>query len=179
MEEKKLNAGCGTDVREGWINLDSRALAGVDVVHDLEDLPLPFDDGRFSNILCRDVLEHVDLLPLMEEFHRLLRKGGVLFARVPHFTSANNYADPTHRRFFSVRTFEFFVAGNRLRRDYYFGYAFESIRSCRVTFEKGILLYNHVVQPLLNLSPRILRLWESTCASRVFPAENIEVELVK
>lgn len=33
---KKLNLGLGTDIREGWINLDRSALPGVNVVHDIE-----------------------------------------------------------------------------------------------------------------------------------------------
>ena len=38
--EQKLNLGCGTEIKKGWVNLDSVALAGVDVVHDIEKLPL-------------------------------------------------------------------------------------------------------------------------------------------
>lgn len=48
-----LNLGCGTDIRSGWVNLDSAELPGVDVVHDLDRLPLPFEEGRFSLIECR------------------------------------------------------------------------------------------------------------------------------
>jgi predicted SAM-dependent methyltransferase len=56
---KRLNLGCGTDIRAGWINLDRSALPGVDVAHDLEQLPLPFPSESFDYVLCEDVLEHV------------------------------------------------------------------------------------------------------------------------
>jgi len=179
VTDRKLNAGCGTDIRKGWVNLDHRDLPGVDVVHDLESHPLPFEDGEFAEILCRDVLEHLEYMPLMGEIHRILAPGGVLRVRVPHHSSVNNYADPTHRHFFSIRTFDFFVEGSPLRKDYLFDYAFSEVRSRKLTFEKGILLYNHVVQPLINLSPRLIRLYESTWISRAFPAENVVLGLVK
>ena len=66
----RLNVGCGTDVRPDWVNLDIAPLPGVDVVHDLNDLPLPFEDERFAEIECRDVLEHLDYTRLLRELHR-------------------------------------------------------------------------------------------------------------
>ncbi|MBX4210680.1 class I SAM-dependent methyltransferase, partial [Candidatus Parcubacteria bacterium] len=105
----KLNLGSGTDIRAGWVNLDSAKLPGVDVVHDIQKLPLPFKDGEFDIILCRDILQHVDYTPILKDLYRILRPGGKLIIRVPHFTSKNNVIDPTHRSTFSVRTFDFFV----------------------------------------------------------------------
>lgn len=179
MTGMRLNAGCGRDVREGWVNLDARPLPGVDVIHDLETRPLPFDDSAFEEILARDILEHVEYVPVLKEFHRILCRGGVLRIRVPHFTSENAYVDPTHERFFSIRTFEFFVKDSPFGRDYYFDFAFESLRLRRISFQKGVLLYNHLVEPLVNCAERLQNLWESTGASRLFPGENVIVELVK
>lgn len=179
MGAKKLNAGCGRDIRAGWVNLDATALPGVDVVHDLERLPLPFGDAEFSAILCRDVLEHLDYVPLMREFHRILEPGGTLRVRVPHFTSENNFADPTHRRFFSARTFAFFVKGSPLRQDHLFDYAFDRVASVRITFARGVLFFNRVVEPLVNARDATRHLFEGTFLSRLFPAENVIVELVK
>ena len=34
----KLNVGCGRNIQDGWINLDSAALPGVDIVCDLENV---------------------------------------------------------------------------------------------------------------------------------------------
>ena len=42
---KKLNLGCGTDIKKGYINLDVAKLDGVDVVHDINRLPLPFKEN--------------------------------------------------------------------------------------------------------------------------------------
>lgn len=66
-EGPKLNLGCGRDIRpqkEGWTNLDAVPLDGVDVVHDIVDLPYPFDDEAFEWVLASHVLEHIPpLLP--------------------------------------------------------------------------------------------------------------------
>ena len=136
---KKLNLGCGTDIREGWVNLDSAALPGVDVVHDINSLPLPFAADSFDEIVCQDILEHIaDYTPLLKELHRVLAPGGMLRVRVPHFTSKNNFSDPTHRRMFSSATFDFFTKGTRWHkaRHYYFDFSFSSITELELTFEQ-------------------------------------------
>jgi len=110
MKPTNINLGCGTNILKGWINLDCVALAGVDVVHDLNVLPLPFENECASEILCEDVLEHLNYIPLLKECHHILLPGGRVRIEVPHFTSSNNYVDPTHRNMFSIKTFNFFCA---------------------------------------------------------------------
>jgi len=47
----KLNLGCGTDIWEGYLNVDIVPFQGVDMVWDLNETPLPFKDDSFSEIL--------------------------------------------------------------------------------------------------------------------------------
>ena len=54
-----LNVGCGTDIRVDCINLDRSPLPGVDVLHDLAQLPFPFPAERFDRIICQDVLRSI------------------------------------------------------------------------------------------------------------------------
>jgi predicted SAM-dependent methyltransferase len=56
---KRLNVGCGLNIKKDWINLDLHKLEGVDVVHDIEKIPWPFEDNYFDEIECFHVLEHV------------------------------------------------------------------------------------------------------------------------
>ncbi len=54
--KSKLNLGCGQDMREGYLNLDFAPLPGLDVVHDLQQLPLRLDDAQCEETVCQDVL---------------------------------------------------------------------------------------------------------------------------
>jgi SAM-dependent methyltransferase len=152
----------------------------VDVIHDLDHTPYPFPDASFSEIDCRDVLEHLDLVPTMRELHRLLRPGGRLFIRSPHFSSFVVWADPTHRRAFSIATFPFFAPGHALERDYYFDFSFSSIVASTIRFHRTRLQpWNTWVERFVNRSPRIQYFYEATFLARLFPALNVEVTLVR
>lgn len=109
---RRLNLGCGRDVRSGWTNLDAVPLPGVDVVANLEDCattPLPFPDDTFHELLLSHVIEHIDAtLPLMEECWRVARPGALAIVRVPHGASDNAWEDPTHVRPYFLGSFNYF-----------------------------------------------------------------------
>ncbi len=183
VKNTKLNVGCGTDHKEGWVNLDISANVGADVVHDIQKLPLPFLDAEFKEILCNDIIEHVEYIPVMRDLHRIMAAGGVLHIRVPHFTSKNNFVDPTHIKLFSIFLFDFFVEDANLhkRHGYKFDTLFSSIAKKRIVFEKTsrVLFYNKYIERIVNKTPRRQWYYESTFLRGIFPAENIEVTLVK
>jgi SAM-dependent methyltransferase len=180
MLERKLNVGCGADIRAGYVNLDTAELPGVDVIHDLSDLPLPFEAEEFDEVLCLNILEHVDLVPVMAELHRVLAPGGRLIVSCPHFTSRAAFLDPTHRKAFSVGTFWFFVRGGRhAERDYYFPFAFDRMESS-IRFRRHPLLpWNYLLDWMINVSPYFQAYFEETGLSRMFPAMNVEAVLQK
>ena len=91
--KKTLNVGCGERVFEeyppGYLctNMDERDLDGVDIIGDVSDLSR-FSDREFSYLLASDVLEHFPIsqtVELLEEWGRVLAKGGTLELRVPNF----------------------------------------------------------------------------------------------
>ena len=180
-DDTRLNLGCGTDIRPGFVNLDSADLPGVDVVHDLRELPLPFEDGRFEEVVCQDVLEHVDYAPLLGEIHRVMRPGGRLHVRSPHFTSRAVYLDPTHRTAFSIDTLRFFVRGDAFaERAYYFPFAFAGLERAHITFHRYRgMPWNYALERWVNASPARQAYYEGTGLSRLFPASNVEVTLIR
>lgn len=103
---KHLNLGCGDYPKEGYVNLDRRKKVGVDICHDLNMRPYPFSDGEFDLIEADHVLEHLqDVFATMEELHRILKPGGTLILKTPHFT--RGYAHPGHVHGFDA-TFPFY-----------------------------------------------------------------------
>jgi len=178
MTAMKLNLGCGQNIKVGYINLDKNNLPSVDVVHDVEKLPLPFDNDQFDEIRCDNVLEHVEYIAVLKDLHRILKPTGRLRIRVPHFTSRNNYVDPTHKKRFSISTFEFFVENSP--NDYYFDFHFTKVNYRKIKFlKKGVHWPNRLIEPLINLNDKTQVLYEVTFLSRFFPANDIVVELVK
>lgn len=109
---KKLNIGSGKDIRKGWTNLDVIQLPGVDVVHDLEK-PLPFENDTFDEVYASHILEHItNFIGLIEELCRVCKKGAIINIKCPYFASAGAFTDPTHVRFFTLKTFNYFLPDN-------------------------------------------------------------------
>jgi len=105
----KINLGAGSDIRKGYINHDIAKLHGIDVVHDLNIFPWPWDDNSISEIVAMDVIEHLDdFVSVMEELYRILKLSGQLKIKVPYWNSVSRHADPTHKRGFHELTFQFF-----------------------------------------------------------------------
>jgi len=102
----KLNIGCGRDIREGWINLDIRAGDNIDVIHNLDDLPLPFDDDVFDEVYTSHILEHVLRWEnLLHDIHRVMKSGGILIIRVPYGLDPTAY----HIRSFTEWSLDNFI----------------------------------------------------------------------
>lgn len=105
----KINLGAGGDIRIGFVNHDIVALPGINVVHDLNKYPWPWDDLSADEVVAKDLLEHlVEFMPAMEEIFRVLKPGGKLYLKVPYWNGWSRQADPTHRRGFHELTFKFF-----------------------------------------------------------------------
>ncbi|MFW9873618.1 MAG: methyltransferase domain-containing protein [Candidatus Thorarchaeota archaeon] len=104
--------GCGRDIKKGYMNVDIADLAGVDVVCDLEVFPWPFKDNEFDEVYCSHILEHVkNLTRTLEEIHRICKPGAKIRILGPYFAGQGAYNDPTHTKFFTYRTFEYYRRG--------------------------------------------------------------------
>jgi SAM-dependent methyltransferase len=138
----RINIGCGRFPMAGWVNVDVDPAAQADVVHDLERFPYPFESASASEIMASHVVEHTsDPFATMKELARLLKPGGTLTVRVPHFSRGMTH--PDHRRGFDV-TFPRYFA-----RDFTGGY-------CGVPLERVSVRLRWFAQPYLKrleLSP--------------------------
>lgn len=108
-----LNLGCGLLQKPEAINVDHWPGPGVDVVYDLDRHPWPWPDEAFETVYALDILEHLeDFLAAVQEIHRILRPGGTLHVRTSCWETKQSYTDPTHRRFLTEDTFNFWVPGH-------------------------------------------------------------------
>ncbi|MCI0490698.1 MAG: methyltransferase domain-containing protein, partial [Blastocatellia bacterium] len=101
-----LDIGCGTNKIPGAIGMDINPRTDADVIHDLDDLPYPFDDDEFDEVIGRHVIEHVrDPMAVMSELHRITRHGGLVRLVAPHWTNPDWASDLTHRNHLSSYSF--------------------------------------------------------------------------
>ncbi len=97
-----LDLGCGPSKLPGAIGLDIHPGSQADVLADFEQGFLPFADESFDHIECSHVIEHVrNPVRLMEECWRVLKLGGTLRIKTPHYTHWTSWGDPTHYHHFS------------------------------------------------------------------------------
>lgn len=170
---KKLNLGCGKDIRKGYINLDSLKLAGVDVVHNLNSFPYPFKKNELDEVYTSHVLEHLDdLIKTMKELHRICKPGARIIIRVPHFSCGVSYRDPTHKRLFSYFTMEYFTD------DCFYNLPKFRIVRRRLNFTRlAFTFLNKIFNPFINISPAIYErffCWILPCAECLFELEVIK-----
>jgi predicted SAM-dependent methyltransferase len=85
----RVHLGAGTDVRDGWVNIDlPPGLPGV-IGHDLRT-GLPMKDGSAAFIYSSHFLEHLrygDAIRLLADCHRVLRPSGSFRACLPDFSA--------------------------------------------------------------------------------------------
>jgi len=120
-----LNLGSGKRPIEAAVNHDLRLdpeRPWITVAHDLNELPWPWANESFDKVVARAVLEHldIDLVHSLDECWRILRPRGILYLKLPFWHSDIAHADPTHRWFFSVHSFDQFDPARRRGREYDF-----------------------------------------------------------
>lgn len=122
QQQIMVDIGCGTGLM-----LETMSQYGFAVGMDLSDealflcqkrkhrflikadanLTLPFDDGSFDIVTVLDVLEHINNDGnAVEEFHRVLKEGGILITTVPAFPFLWTYWDKLlhHKRRYTLNT---------------------------------------------------------------------------
>ena len=82
---KRVNLGCGDDLREGFLNVDLNAWYKPDVLADVRDVGF-LPSSSYEEVVAQDVLEHLprtDTARTLFQWNRPLRIGGILRLRVP------------------------------------------------------------------------------------------------
>ena len=126
---RRVNLGCGLDILPGWDNIDlvsaSPKVKSVDL-----DGWWPWQAGEVDEFRAIDVFEHVaDPVHFMVEAHRCLRPGGRLHIQTCWWQHWTAYADPTHKRYLDLTSFDFWIPGTEFyqQNPMYGGVAFERV----------------------------------------------------
>ncbi len=163
VEPRRLNMGCGRDMRPGFVNADSKRLEGVDVLCDFSRFPWPFKDDCFDEVLAVHIIEHLpNTIRTMEEVHRVTRPGARIVIEVPHYKHVNAYKDPTHVKLFSEETFDYF---GKDERSYYTTARF---RVARVEKFHDSVIDRFVKRPFPRILPWVERYLDHTVEKVVF-----------
>lgn len=146
-QTKTLDLGCGTTPRNPY---GADLLFGVDLrgdinnanirVADLAIQSIPYESNYFDAVTAFDFIEHVPrviytpdrrfpFIELMNEIYRVLKPGGLFFAKTPVYPHPELFRDPTHVNFISADTFSYYFDQRRHAAMYGFNGAFDVIQN--------------------------------------------------
>lgn len=122
----ELLVGCGNrrvktitfaGIPDEWadlVTLDIDPGCSPDVIHDMNNLPLPFGDNAFDEIHAYEVLEHCGqqgdwrlFFAQFSEFWRILKPNGHFMATVPMWDSPWAWGEPSHTRVITPGTISY------------------------------------------------------------------------
>lgn len=128
MGKNNLHLGCGNKPMKNFINIDFYNKIYADEIVDLNK-KLPYESKTIDLIYSDNVFEHIEnLLGLIRECHRILKKNGTLIVKVPYFKSKHAFVDPTHVNFFTIQSMDYYIANTYFNNQYkFFDETFESI----------------------------------------------------
>jgi len=95
----RIDLGCGTQKKPGFLGVDIRSFEGVDVVLHAGRDPWPWSEGSVSEAHASHMVEHLsqpERCHFFNELYRVLRVGAKATIVTPHWASNRAYGDPTH-----------------------------------------------------------------------------------
>ena len=168
----KLHLGCGNDYKNGYINCDISEKIKTDKIIDLEQF-LPFEDNSVEEIITNHTLEHIkNFIQLIEEMYRISKNGAIINIKVPYFAYPGSFADPTHVRFLTLKTFEYFTYNNGL--NYYSNARFKILKqTLNFSFKKKHKIMNFLINKNQRIYERLF--------CYIFPSAelNVILEVIK
>jgi len=112
LDKKAIHLGCGDSKLKGAVGVDMLDLKSVDIVHDPDNYPWPFEPNSIDVVVAHSVLEHVvNIVDFFNEVWRISKNGSRLVIEVPYFRSVDSFTDPTHKHFFTSESLNYFIEG--------------------------------------------------------------------
>jgi SAM-dependent methyltransferase len=155
-----LDLGCGKNKSAGSVGVDINPDSMADVICDLNKFPYPFEDNHFDSVISKQVFEHLDdVVGTLKQIYRICKNKSKIIIEVPHFSCYFSYGDPTHKRTFSIFSFDKIAPECGFK-----------IIIRKITFHKSFRRYG--INYLANKFPLSYeRFW-----TFIFPAEHLHFE---
>lgn len=170
-DKVKLDLGCGDKKKHGFIGIDNVKLDDVDVVHDLNK-GIPYKNGSVDEIFTSSTLEHLDNpLFILEEIHRVLKKGGKATILVPHFSNPLCYHF-MHKSYWSYNSLNFL---EKDRARHYYTKANFKILKIYIYLPSRNSPFVKIIQYFINQAPNLFE-W---VLCPLIKAEEIEFVIQK
>ena len=169
-----LDFGCGLRKRPGAVGIDFNPRSSADIIHDLNQFPYPFPDSSFDEIFCDNVIEHLDnVVKVMEELHRIAKPSAEVIVIVPFFPHRQAHTDPTHRHYFGIHSFDYFIEGTA-----YAGFQYSKTKYdlLSVEFDRGIKHVHWFDSILASFANSHSELYENRL-SNIFPLRSLTFHL--
>ncbi len=94
----RIDLGCGTNKKEGFLGCDQRQFPGVDVVMNLTKR-WPWKDNTVDEAHMSHALEHFtgpQRVQIFNELYRVMKRGAIATIVTPYWCSNRAYGDFTH-----------------------------------------------------------------------------------
>src|ERR1700751_2644070 len=95
LKPLKLDLGCGTRKKDGFVGVDIRNFKGVDKVADLTK-GWPWKNNSVDEVYCSHFIEHLEVperIHFVNELYRVLKPGATALIITPHWCSHRAYGD--------------------------------------------------------------------------------------
>lgn len=167
----KVDLGCGSSKKEGFIGVDILGFPGVDIFHDLNIFPYPFYDNEVNEIRMDQVLEHLkEPMKVVEELHRICKNGALITIGVPYFRSFYATIDPTHKNYFGIYWFAYFDQKHSFSHRYQYSKARFYVN--KIEFDREFMNGGFFHKKLVNFANRNLGFYESRL-SHLLPLNSL------
>ncbi len=113
LSDVKLNLGCGSEKRPGFINIDIDDNFNPDITTDIET-GLPFGSNSVDAVIALDFLEYISIgktIFVINEIWRVLKPGGTFEHITPSTDGRGAFQDPTHKSFWNINSWFYFCDG--------------------------------------------------------------------
>ncbi len=107
---KKLNFGCGDNIKEGWDNVDIQKSQDLTKSFNFDKFPYPLNKNTYDYVFISQVLSYLrNPKQALDELHRICKPNAIIRIEAPYYNNKGAFNDMDHLHYFSDTTFKVFV----------------------------------------------------------------------